>query len=421
MKTINATLADAMVLRKGQPIARWKFQQWSGSVWGSAQIRTLKAYEFNENILHIILDSSQNTPTTGTPARVQVERGLHIAGTDYYEASPMYYLSSYKTDNFKKEIELFCEPLPEVRITNITASNTAETVIDNLLAPYADPEFLTYTEAWRSWQFMKSGKTINFNSLTQLQPLLKQKYFVSTVPGRNGPLFFNFGLQYINGSFTPPTITGVSLSEIVKDRKRIQAFTFIWQDENNVVHITGTGATRNLGFIPSSVASTTVDDFDDTQTAGEIVTQINPNLAIENGDTYEVSTAEQGLPFIIREKFAFLTSIWEQRIVIPAYPPPSTANLVQSNSQPAISNTFLDTSTFGDILSDNENNPQSAFELLDRTTVPAITGKTAAPTANDDINDGYIIRHIWIDETNDDAYICLNNAAAAAVWKKITP
>ena len=47
-------------------------------------------------------------------------------------------------------------------------------------------------------------------------------------------------------------------------------------------------------------------------------------------------------------------------------------------------------------------------------------GKTAAPTANDDSGDGYIVSDLWVDETNDKAYICLDNTATAAVWTEIT-
>ena len=46
---------------------------------------------------------------------------------------------------------------------------------------------------------------------------------------------------------------------------------------------------------------------------------------------------------------------------------------------------------------------------------------TAAPTTGDDVADGYQPGSIWVDLTNDDAYICLDNAAGAAGWKKITP
>ena len=44
---------------------------------------------------------------------------------------------------------------------------------------------------------------------------------------------------------------------------------------------------------------------------------------------------------------------------------------------------------------------------------------TTAPTANDDSGDGYGVGSLWLDVTNDVAYVCLDATASAAVWKKI--
>lgn len=45
---------------------------------------------------------------------------------------------------------------------------------------------------------------------------------------------------------------------------------------------------------------------------------------------------------------------------------------------------------------------------------------TAAPTVNDDNTEGYEVGSIWIDTTNDKAYILLDASTGSAVWVDIT-
>jgi len=46
------------------------------------------------------------------------------------------------------------------------------------------------------------------------------------------------------------------------------------------------------------------------------------------------------------------------------------------------------------------------------------TGATAAPAVTDDVDLGYTVGSRWYDVTNDVAYVCLDNADGAAVWKR---
>jgi hypothetical protein len=52
---------------------------------------------------------------------------------------------------------------------------------------------------------------------------------------------------------------------------------------------------------------------------------------------------------------------------------------------------------------------------LAKNKLDAIT----APTVNDDSGDGYSVNSIWIDTTNDKAYICLDATVGAAIWRDI--
>jgi len=68
--------------------------------------------------------------------------------------------------------------------------------------------------------------------------------------------------------------------------------------------------------------------------------------------------------------------------------------------------------TWGTKLNDN-------LDLLDANSPKCTFANTAAPTADDDTGDGYSPGSIWVDTTNDKAYICLDATSTAAVWKRI--
>lgn len=44
---------------------------------------------------------------------------------------------------------------------------------------------------------------------------------------------------------------------------------------------------------------------------------------------------------------------------------------------------------------------------------------TTAPVVGDDTGDGYEPGSLWIDTTNDKAYVCLDNSTGAAVWQEL--
>lgn len=67
---------------------------------------------------------------------------------------------------------------------------------------------------------------------------------------------------------------------------------------------------------------------------------------------------------------------------------------------------------------DARNAINTNFSNLNNDKAEVHTGKIAAPTVSDDTDAGYNISDIWIDETNDKAYICVDNSSGAAVWKE---
>ena len=57
---------------------------------------------------------------------------------------------------------------------------------------------------------------------------------------------------------------------------------------------------------------------------------------------------------------------------------------------------------------------------IDSSGVLNNVSATAPPTASDDTGSGYSVNSHWIDITNDEVYVCVDDTATAAVWKNLS-
>ncbi len=107
---------------------------------------------------------------------------------------------------------------------------------------------------------------------------------------------------------------------------------------------------------------------------------------------------------------------------------------ILSIPQLAYSDSITDTFTTGDTLTATTlNNIKSAVNGNDTNitaqnsrisaleAAPKANVTSTAPTTLDDINAGYPDGSVWIDMAQNQAYILVDSAAGAAVWKPITP
>lgn len=63
----------------------------------------------------------------------------------------------------------------------------------------------------------------------------------------------------------------------------------------------------------------------------------------------------------------------------------------------------------------------AVWKRVDPDAPKSVYSATAAPLVSNDTTEGYGVGSVWADTTNDRAYICLDSAEGAAVWKEITP
>ncbi len=74
-----------------------------------------------------------------------------------------------------------------------------------------------------------------------------------------------------------------------------------------------------------------------------------------------------------------------------------------------------------DITSDTVDVVETAITEIEKVIPRKIkTDATAAPAVTNDTTEGYAVNSLWIDITNDKAYICVDATDGAAVWIEIT-
>lgn len=429
-RTIDATLQNGLETKTGLFTAKVTFKR-GGS---TNTISIVTAFEIDEgNLTAWVKIPYSQKPTINVQNNdtiFRISRGLKIGGNEYLLDSSWFVVQ--KQNQNDKEIIYYGNIFKSLNYST-PGDATAQTVISNILSNsyvtglgYSNTiQYPSDIEWWKTIQFMPTGITLRLGNIQSFNTILQQKYILNLfdiggnvlVPIDNGQ--FN---EYEFGTPVTPITTVTEYN--IEHEQLVQKF-YTWTDELNIVHTTGASNLQqhNLGFIPSTVTPFSLDEY----TTGKIQTKLSPpDLRLTAEDYITIRSPKNSLVasdwFNIKETFDPSKSIpWFQTL--------NSIKLLGNTEGGQLSNSIsktiqylqLNTSNFNNMLSNTENNAQAAFDLIDDKSIPVIRAKTAAPTVNDDTADGYIIGHIWIDETNDDAYICLNNAAGAAVWKKMTP
>lgn len=112
-----------------------------------------------------------------------------------------------------------------------------------------------------------------------------------------------------------------------------------------------------------------------------------------------------------KKRLAFLLSIFILAFILVS--PPSRAKITGwTEATLELFLNTLDTGAKGDLSDDPWFVRASA---LKKNNLSA----TTAPTGDNDTDEGYEVGSVWIDVTNDNAYICLDPTDGAAVWRQI--
>ena len=188
--------------------------------------------------------------------------------------------------------------------------------------------------------------------------------------------------------------------------------------------LTATEWNNEFNTLESSFSAATGHDHDGTAGGGALIkldSSVTNTLPVANGGTGVSALANNGVLYGQGSNDVGQTAeaLNEGEVLI------ANGGLVPVFGALDVNNT---TSVTGQLRIENggteANNAAAARSNLELDPIASIKhtlSATSAPTVNDDTGDNYEPGSFWIDQSNSDAYICLDNSSGAAIWKKITP
>jgi hypothetical protein len=181
MRTIDATLADALANQKGETIIR--VLTWADlAAYNAAPATPENTWLSTKFEIHSTSGKAEiitdNDYATSHFTVFIVERGVEIGGVEYVEQSGLYFVQPDKFTETPGHVVLEGSSYPNTKIV-IAGDDTYQNVIEAFCTEIGKTAvFKDSAAAWLGYQFLATGKQVILNKAERFENLLKQKYTI---------------------------------------------------------------------------------------------------------------------------------------------------------------------------------------------------------------------------------------------------
>ena len=378
-RTLNATLEAALDSRNFSPVIRgWL---------GDDQTQDIEVKIIRYKIHLTELDITFFYDGELNKGEITIERGVIVNGTEYTVDSMPFTLYDIKLERkfytAKGRISVGSYYLDAGDVTYETAIDTWGIAIEAQAFTFT---YLDDSAAWKGYQFLPAGKQIITNNMESFLSMLRQKYFIF-ITDYIGVSPLVFSADDTKNRSVDHTIA-LTHADIWDDSDTTRVFR--WKDEVETIHTGGIAGNpiHNLGYIESTDSAPDVFN----PNPGKLLRVTLPfHLKYVTGDkvTFTSPFGVQTLTGVLEVTEIFDIKgepSWMIELGLLQYFANTEGGALPSTIERVSNYTPLNTSTFNNILSANDNNVQAAFETLDEhghtTPTPAQVGSIP--------NDGWI-------------------------------
>lgn len=379
-RTINATLDTALQKGEGIPYLLVTLKEIGASIFDTA---TPTYYKLEPTKLIVRYPSTSDIGGAWEPNQVEIKitRGATISGTLYTIDSSYFTVTDAQWDGYYQT--LFANLLPSSKYT-IAGDDTYENIITDVCAAFSKTAiFLTPAATWLTYQFYPTGQSLILRKAYDFFNILRQKRLIYSCDNGNNEILFD----------SYDTMPGGIDHEITMKNGdfKITSFPirrqFVSQDENGNYTLSGNtdAPLFNLGFLPASASHPTNKV---SQPPYELQ-RLRVDLSYLSFDLFRLTSGIASLQFLAEVTEEFDTNKfpfpWASILKNLPWGASTEGGSISPSIEAAAPFISLQTGGFNNVLSSNNNNPQSAFDVLDDHNHDELSG-TYTPTRSAEAN-----------------------------------